>query len=575
MERGFRRGIKCKIAADGRGGQGGVSRGGQAQGQFRADLDRLQRALPQPRRHGGGREGGVAVGVEPDEVRHDVRAEPVPVAAGPVEGEPLRVGVGRAGQAQHAPHPPAAAVPGGVQPQVLGEDLHRGEREPRRAVGVAARAPAPHVAGGGADHLHRGATGHRQVDRAGQVGQAPPARPALAGRLAGQVAHHLGGLAERAGVRAERDEDSRAEGAAHGGQPAAGDLRPVRRLPRDPPAVVAAGQDARPVRHLAQVEDLPQPGAGGALHHRRPSRRAGDGQQHRSGLVVGAERRVLVRAEPGGDRELGVRLGVGQQRGQAADAGVAGPSLGARRDVRQAVDPVDQCAALAGDEPVRHGDDAGGHRHATLPERLGQGAVAHPVVGHAHDDLVGVQRVRGQRRAVEDQVRGPGEQHLVLPARRLALGGVDHHHSREVLPLAGLQHRAELPGERESRPSLAPELGALGEPEQVGRLHRPERPVHLLVSGQVEPSELGEARREPGLAEAGHRGHGRTRHLASPRSPAQYAPSTASAVARRRRPARPSPAARRARREARSTRVGVSSAGGGTSSGTYRAGGRQ
>ena len=35
------------------------------------------------------------------------------------------------------------------------------------------------------------------------------------------------------------------------------------------------------------------------------------------------------------------------------------------RDVRLAVDAADQCAALAGDEPVRHGDDPGGLRRST------------------------------------------------------------------------------------------------------------------------------------------------------------------------------------------------------------------
>ncbi len=263
---------------------------------------------------------------------------------------------------------------------------------------------------------------------------------------------------------------------------------------------------------------------------------------------------------PGGDGELGVRLGVRQQGGQPADAGVAGALLGAGRDVRQAVDAVDERAALAGDEPVRHRDDRGGHRHPAFLQRLGQRGPAHVVVGDADDDLLRVQRERGQRGAVQDQVRGAGEQHLVLPARRFPLGGVDDHHGGEVLPLAGLQHRAQLAGEREARAALALEVDRLGEPQQRRRFHRADRAVHLLVGEQVEPAELGEAGGQAGLADAGDRwDRGLPRHRASPRSPAQYAPSTASASARLRRPDRLSLPARMARREARSTSVGVSS----------------
>ena len=113
-----------------------------------------------------------------------------------------------------------------------------------------------------------------------------------------------------------------------------------------------------------------------------------------------------------------------------------------------------------------------------------------------------------------------------------------------------------------SRSSCAGSIGPIG-------------PCTSSCATQVEPAVLGEAGGEPRLAHTGDRWHGGTHHLASPRSPAQYAPSTASALALRRLADRPSPAARRARRDARSTRVGVSSTGGGTSSGTYRAGGRQ
>ena len=77
--------------------------------------------------------------------------------------------------------------------------------------------------------------------------------------------------------------------------------------------------------------------------------------------------------------------------------------------------------------------------------------LADAVVGDADDDLLGVQRGGGQRGAVQDQVRAAGQDRLVLPGRRLTLGGVDHDHRRQVLPAAGVEHRADLAGERETR----------------------------------------------------------------------------------------------------------------------------
>jgi hypothetical protein len=109
--------------------------------------------------------------------------------------------------------------------------------------------------------------------------------------------------------------------------------------------------------------------------------------------------------------------------------------------------------------------------------RVGTGIRARPaprpatradaVVGDADHDLLGVQGGGRERGAVQDQVRAAGQDRLVLPGRRLALGGVHHDHRRQVLPPAGVEHRAHLAGEREARAAPAAQLDPVGEPDQL------------------------------------------------------------------------------------------------------------
>ena len=95
---------------------------------------------------------------------------------------------------------------------------------------------------------------------AGQVGQPVEARPALAGRLPGQVVGDLGGVPERAGARVEHVQDAGADRCAVGGQGGPGhpDVEVGRRHPR---AVVAADQDGDGVDRLRPGEDVAQRGA--------------------------------------------------------------------------------------------------------------------------------------------------------------------------------------------------------------------------------------------------------------------------------------------------------------------------
>jgi hypothetical protein len=269
--------------------------------------------------------------------------------------------------------------------------------------------------------------------------------------------------------------------------------------------VVAADQQTGAEVAAAHGEDVDQRGAGGRLDDRRGGGGSADGEHHGARLRRHADRVVLPRPQPGRDGELAVRLRVGQQRGQAVDAVVAGPDLAAGRYVRLAVDAAHQRAALAGDEPVRHGDDPGRRRHPAFGQRGGQRPLADPVVGDADDDLLGVQRGRGKRRAVQHQVRAAGQDRLVLPGRRLALGRVDHDDRRQVLPAAGVEHRAHLAGEREPGAAASAQVDAVGQADQLPRGQRREAAVHLLVGDQVQTAVLVEPGGDPRRADAGDR----------------------------------------------------------------------
>ena len=162
-----------------------------------------------------------------------------------------------------------------------------------------------------------------------------------------------------------------------------------------------------------------------------------------------------------------------------------------------------------------------------------------------------------------------GQDRLVLPGRRLALGAVDHDDRREVLPAAGVEHGADLAGEREAGAAAAAQLDPVGEPDQLAGGQRREPAVDLLMGEEVQAAVLVEARGDPRNADRGDRRNlGRAQLLplatatSNRRQPLVVVPAAAAAASP---PARLAAygfllaACRRARRDAMSTSVGVSS----------------
>jgi hypothetical protein len=79
------------------------------------------------------------------------------------------------------------------------------------------------------------------------------------------------------------------------------------------------------------------------------------------------------------------------------------------------------------------------------------------------DDLTSADRRCKSDRTVENEVRQPSDQELVLAAERLALGGVDD----DDRPATAGGDRASLGGRREARASAAAETGCVELGDQV------------------------------------------------------------------------------------------------------------
>ena len=119
---------------------------------------------------------------------------------------------------------------------------------------------------------------------------------------------------------------------------------------------------------------------------------------------------------------------------------------------------------LAGHVAARrahHGGTGSGAAPARVP--LGEGGLERPAAAgplssatQTHD-LGGADHGRGHLGAVQDQVRGVGQQDPVLGAGRLTLHGVDHHHRRAARPADGVPLGAG--GEARTSPAEQPGLG--------------------------------------------------------------------------------------------------------------------
>ena len=115
------------------------------------------------------------------------------------------------------------------------------------------------------------------------------------------------------------------------------------------------------------------------------------------------------------------------------------------------LDPAHDRAGLAGDEPVRRGADDDPHLVQAGAAPFGGGLAEDVADVTVRDDhrLAGADHLRGEHRAIEDQVRRPGHQHLVLGAGGFPFGAVADHHRG-----APGRHRGQLA--RGGEPGTAP-----------------------------------------------------------------------------------------------------------------------
>ena len=158
--------------------------------------------------------------------------------------------------------------------------------------------------------------------------------------------------------------------------------------------------------------------------------RAGQRDEHGARIVRVADRAEPVGAVAGDQRDVREGFDVVDQSGPAARAGDRGEDDAVARQGRATLDALDDGGLLAGDELVRRlhqGDlvrvQPGG---APLVERFGRRR--HGVGVQIQIDLVGVDGGGGGLEPVEHQMWGAFEQHGVLAAQRLTLGGVADDH---------------------------------------------------------------------------------------------------------------------------------------------------
>jgi len=108
------------------------------------------------------------------------------------------------------------------------------------------------------------------------------------------------------------------------------------------------------------------------------------------------------------------------------------------------------------------------------------------LAGHPDHDPAGTQRPGRHQRTGQYQVRRPGQQHLVLDAARLALGGVHHDQRMAPAALRGLGHRGQLAGERERRAATATQVDLAGPADQLGLGQRWGGAEGGAVAGQIQ-----------------------------------------------------------------------------------------
>lgn len=232
--------------------------------------------------------------------------------------------------------------------------------------------------------------------------------------------------------------------------------------------------------HAGGIEHPTQRGAEVHLEHPRvrdgPHPGAGDRGQERARLGRRARAPVPVGTVTGGERQLGQRLGVEHQCRSAAH-----PALVRRRQrvgghARAAVDQAGQGRGLPGHElPVQRE-----HLESARPgsRRCGVDVRADGQHGTARTDRPG-----HQPEAVDHQGGVAGEQRGVLPADRLALHRVAHHHGPASV------RGPQLGGGGEARTATTVQPDLVGQRGQAVHVVRRERGGARLGDQQPVPAD--------------------------------------------------------------------------------------
>ena len=218
-------------------------------------------------------------------------------------------------------------------------------------------------------------------------------------------------------------------------------------------------------------------------------------------------------------------LDVVHQRRVPPHAALVRARRGKGRRARPAVQVLDDGGLLAGHVPARDAGHLDRHRvqarRGSLLNRVfqqAQEAVLGPV--HAQVRLARADRLRGERHAVQYQVREPAQQQLVLDAGGLALRAVSDQH----LASRPGRDRAHLAPGREARPAPAGQARGLHDvDEPLGPAQCGHRPMLPLVPRQAHELRA-DAREQAGQARRRRRRPGRVPvqrdHRTSSRAPA-------------------------------------------------------
>jgi hypothetical protein len=199
-------------------------------------------------------------------------------------------------------------------------------------------------------------------------------------------------------------------------------------------------------------------------------------------MVVGAGLPEPRGPVTGDQRDVGERLRVLDERGTPPEASLERPRRRHRRLEEAAVEVGDQRALLAREVGDGHAGDADLPLRSPLLERMSERpACGGGVLGEGDHDRAGADGGRGGDGAVDDEMRRRRQQHAVLRAHGIALGGVDEERARP----APVRDAAELHRGGEGRAAPAPQPGPGHGVDQPWRARRAGAVLgQVLVQGQ-------------------------------------------------------------------------------------------